>query len=168
MVKHLMMTAGAAAALAGSAAVAAEGSNSSSPPCRVADLAARIVPGSPGAGQRYATLRLTNRSDHSCHTYGYVGLLLRGRHGRALATDVVRDRTIAPRRVALAPGDHAAARLHWTVVPGRGDHQGPCATAPLRVDITPPDERAHLTIRWRGGIVCQRGRIDVRALVRAR
>jgi hypothetical protein len=136
-------------------------------PCRTSDLSARIVAGSPGAGQRYATLLLTNRSRHTCHTYGYVGMLFLDAHGRAVVTDVVRDHYTNPHRVVLAPGRRAAAVLHWTVVQGTGDGRGPCVTPPRRVEITPPDEFSHLTIRWRGGVVCQRGRIDVTPLVYA-
>ena len=64
----------------------------------------------------------------------------------------------------LAPGGRAAAQLHWSAVEGVGDQTGPCVSAPRYVEITPPDETTQLTIRWHGGIVCERGTIDVRAL----
>lgn len=133
--------------------------------CRTAELGGRLILGSPGAGQRYATLELFNRSTHACHTYGWVGLLLLDRRGRALATRVVRDPSAA-RRVVLAPGAFARAQLHWTAIPGLHDRGGPCLTPPQRIEITPPDQRSHLTLRWRGGVVCGGGRIDVTALAR--
>jgi hypothetical protein len=173
MFKHLSHTTliGVAVVLLGmtgtAAAVAGHTTSAAMPACRVSDLSARLVPGSPGAGQRYATLELTNRSRHTCHTYGYVGMLLLSSHGRALATDVVRDHTTRPHRVVLAPGHWASARLHWTVVQGVGDGSGPCVTPPRRVEITPPDEFSHLIIGWSGGVVCQRGRINVTPLVYA-
>lgn len=150
---------GTATALAGTAAPAWI------PACRTVDLSARIVPGSPGAGQRYATLVLTNRSRHTCHTYGYVGMGFLDARGNSAATDVVRDHSTAPHRVVLLPGHHASTQLHWTVVQGTGDASGPCVTAPRRVEITPPDEFSHLIIGWSGGTVCQRGRVDVTPLV---
>src|SRR3954470_4925823 len=47
--------------------------------CSTADLSAQLKAGSPGAGQRYATVVLTNTSTHSCTLRGYGGLgLFRG------------------------------------------------------------------------------------------
>ena len=39
------------------------------------------------------------------------------------------------------------------------------APAPRRVEITPPDETTHLTIRWAGGQVCERGQVSVTRLI---
>jgi Protein of unknown function (DUF4232) len=134
-------------------------------PCSTAGLRAQIEPGSPGAGQRYAMLVLTNKSHHSCHTYGYVGMQLLDGRGGALSTNVVRDHSQTSRRIVLAPGAQAYAQLHWSVVQGTGDHGAPCFSAPARVEITPPDAYTPLTIRWAGGGVCEQGRIDVQPLV---
>ena len=98
------------------------------PPCRTADLSARLGRIDAGAGQRYETLTLTNVSRHTCHTYGYVGMLFLDGHGRALPTDVVRDHSRAPHRVVLAPGARAATTLHWSVIPGSSDPHGACGT----------------------------------------
>ncbi len=156
-------SAGLAATQSGGQAAAA----ASLPACHVADLSARIVPGSPGAGQRYGTLVLTNRSSHTCHTYGYVGMAFLDAHGHVLATDVVRTATTHPRRVTLAPGQRATSQLHWSDVPGVGDSTGPCVRAPKRLEITPPDMYRHLVIAWSGGTACERGRIDTTPLVYA-
>ncbi len=138
--------------------------SNSTPACGTADLKAEIEQGSPGAGQRYAMLVLTNHSHQSCHTYGYVGMQLLNGQGGALATDVVRDHTLTSQRIVLAPGAQAYAQLHWSVIAGTGDSGAPCSSAPARVEITPPDAYAHLTIRWAGGTVCEHGRIDVQPL----
>jgi Domain of unknown function (DUF4232) len=170
MTRHLIHTIAAVAgiaALCGSAIATASGSPTAPSPCRTGDLSARIEPGNPGAGQRYATLELTNRSLHTCHTYGYVGMLFLNGGGHPQATNVVRDRTQQPQLVMLAPGARVATRLHWSVVQGVGDQGGHCATDPRRVEITPPDQYSHLVIAWRGGVVCERGRVDVTPLVRA-
>ena len=147
------------------AASAATASAASIPACTTSELSATLIPGSPGAGQRYATLELMNNSRHSCHTYGHVGLQLLGRHGRRVATDVIWDSVPAPRRVVIPAGGAATAQLHWAAVAGTGDQSGPCVTPPTHVEITPPDETSHLEIAWKGGVVCERGRIDVTALV---
>lgn len=155
------------AALAATQATADHAGTASLPACHVADLSARIAPGSPGAGQRYGTLVLTNRSSHACHTYGYVGMAFLDGHGHTMATDVVRNPTSRPHRVVLAPGQRATSQLHWSAVPGAGDNSGPCVNAPRRIEITPPDMFNHLVIAWHGGIACERGRIDTTPLVHA-
>lgn len=137
------------------------------PPCRTEELSAYLTAGSPGAGQRYATLELMNNSHHSCHTYGHVGLQLLGAHGSQVATDTVWDSTPAAHPIVLAPGAAATAQLHWSAIQGIGDQTGPCVTAPTHIEITPPDMTSSLTLKWSGGIVCERGRIDVTALVKA-
>jgi hypothetical protein len=137
------------------------------PACSTSELTATLIPGSPGAGQRYATLELMNNSRHSCQTYGHVGLQFLGGYGRRVATDVIWNAVPAPRRVVIPAGGAATAQLHWAAVPGTGDQGGPCLTPPTHVEITPPDETSHLEIVWTGGVVCERGRIDVAALVPA-
>ncbi len=155
------------AALAATQGGAHGASAASLPACHVADLSAQLVAGSPGAGQRYGTLVLTNRSSHTCHTYGYVGMAFLNAHGHAMATDVVRQASSRPHRVVLAPGQRATSQLHWSDVPGVGDETGPCVSAPRRLEITPPDMYRHLVIAWNGGTACERGRIDTTPLVSA-
>jgi hypothetical protein len=117
------------------------------------------------AGNRYATLILTNRSDEVCRTYGYVGLQLTGSGGDDLPTRVIREASPAPHRVVLRPGESAFTRIHWTVVPGASEPAAvPCAPRPSRLLVIPPDERSQLAAEWPGGPVCERGRIDTTAL----
>jgi Domain of unknown function (DUF4232) len=131
--------------------------------CHTRDLSAGLRPGSPGAGQRYATLRLTNRSSASCTVRGYPGAQLLRADGRRLPTRIVRDHSREPRTVTLRPGERAAARWHWGAVPGPGEPTGrACEPTARRILITPPDETRPLRLRWRLGPVCQHGRIEVR------
>ncbi len=154
-------------ALVAPAAASAATARTPIPPCHTEDLRAYLIAGSPGAGQRYATLELMNTSHHACHTYGHVGLQLLGAHGSQVATDTVWDSTTTSRRVVLAPGAAATAQLHWSAIQSNGDQTGPCVTAPTHIEITPPDTTSSLTLKWSGGTVCERGRIDVTALVKA-
>ena len=147
------------------AVLAARAASAVLPRCHTADLAATLKRGSPGAGQRYATVVLRNRSAHRCTVFGYVGAQLVDVRGRPLPTRIVRDRTRAPRRVTLAPGRSATSLLHWSAIAGPGEPQrAPCEPPPRTIRITPPDETTQLTMRWRFGPVCERGRIDVRPL----
>jgi len=167
---HITLTASAltvAALGTGAAAVPAAGARSASaamPACRTSDLSARLGPIGAGAGQRYETLTLVNRSHHVCHTYGYVGMQFLDASGRTLPTTVVRDRSRRPQRVVLAPGARARTQLHWSVVPGRTDPSGQCGPAPRPVEVTPPDQPSHLILGWGGGQVCERGRVSVTRL----
>jgi hypothetical protein len=129
--------------------------------CHTSNLSATLVEGSPGAGQRYAQIVLTNRSSATCTVYGYGGMLLLDAHKHALPTNVHRDPSTPPRKVTLAPGGKAHSQLHWTVIPGPGEPTtGPCEPTPAYLQVTPPDERARLTTTWSFGPVCQHGRID--------
>jgi hypothetical protein len=165
---HTTKTACALALIALAAAAAAAvpaAASITAPPCRTADLSARLGRVDAGAGQRYETLTLTNVSRHTCHTYGYVGMLFLDARGRALPTQVLRDRTHRPRRVLLAPGARASTQLHWSAIPGSSDVNGRCGPAPRGVEVAPPDETTHLIIRWTGGAVCEHGQVSVTRLI---
>lgn len=129
--------------------------------CAPNTLSGRIVPGSPGAGQRYATLVVENTSASSCTLYGYSGLQLIGADGQALPTRVDRTANPGPRLVTLAPGRTASAELHWSAIPGPGEPQsGPCQPNPVRANVIPPDDYSAFSVTWFLGPVCEGGRLD--------
>ena len=135
------------------------------PRCTVPQLAGSLRAGSPGAGQRFATLRLRNRSPRACSLFGYPGGQLLSRSGAEIPTDIVRDRSRTPRTVVLRPGAAAKTLLHWGAVAGSGDRQrGRCQPNPARFEVTPPNATNHLVLRWTFGPVCERGRIVVRPM----
>lgn len=120
-----------------------------------------------GAGQRYATLTLTNKSGVTCRTGGYVGLVLLNGAGHPVATHDVRVDRADVRTIYLRPGAKTTARLHWSVVNGTGDTPtGPCFRAPRGVRIYPPNSYTPITTAWRMGTVCERGTINIWPLVR--
>lgn len=164
MFKHFTSFAAVAAACLGVAASASAKTvvshkATSTPACNTSNLRVQIVAGEPGAGQRFATLRLKNISKTACHTYGYIGMrFLNGKHG-ALRTHVIRNG--GQRRVLVVkPGKSVSTLLHWDVIDGGGV----CVT-PSYVEVTPPDAYSHLTVRWNGGIVCQNGTVRITPLV---
>jgi Protein of unknown function (DUF4232) len=133
--------------------------------CRTADLSAQLKPGSPGAGQRYATVVLTNTSGHTCTVTGYGGLALLGAPGQGVPTDLRRAPAPAPVTVPLAPGRSARSLLHWTVIPGANEPGAVCERTAVTVVVTPPGRTTAALRPWTFGPVCQHGRIDQNAYV---
>ncbi len=128
--------------------------------CHTSMLSAHVTLGSPGAGQRYAFLVLTNVSGVTCQIFGYPGMQLANASLQPIATKVTRV-TATPQLVTVTPGQHAFSQLHWTVVPAASETSNPCEPVPSVLIVTPPDETATLRTPWPGGSVCQLGRIDV-------
>lgn len=132
--------------------------------CTPGQLSGNLVPGSPGAGQRYATLVVTNTSGSTCTLYGYSGLSLVGGDGRALPTSVQRSANPGPSLIVLDPGRSASENLHWTAVNGPGEpDNGPCEPSPAHLAVIPPDQYSAFSVSWDFGPACQNGRIEASA-----
>jgi hypothetical protein len=132
--------------------------------CTTAQLSAQLKPGSPGAGQRYATVVLTNRSASTCTERGYGGLALLGAPGQGVPTDLRRVASPAPTTVTLAPGASVRSLLHWGVVPA-GNEGATCEPTATAVVVTPPDQTTAALQPWSFGPVCQHGLIWQNAYV---
>lgn len=150
---------------AGFAVAPASGTTGTAVQCSTADLAAQLKAGSPGAGQRYATIVLTNTSGRTCYVHGYGGMALLGAPGQGVPTDLRRNPSPAPGTVTLAPGGSARSLLHWTVVPGAGENPATCEPTPVTTVVTPPNQTTAALQPWTFGVVCQHGRIDQNAYV---
>ena len=130
------------------------------PRCHTGGLAALVTQADRGAGQAYAYVVLVNTTPSVCSVYGYPGLELDNRAGKALAHQAIVWR--GPRhRVVVQPGASVKALAHWTDIPGGSSACGPTAR---KLRITPPGETRSLRLSWVGGVACS-GRIDVRAFV---
>jgi hypothetical protein len=127
--------------------------------CTTAQLKGAVGRVDAGAGQRYTTLTLTNRSGRTCWVYGYVGLIMIDGHQDAMRTRV-RRQSGAAHRITLKPGAAAHAKLHWVSVRSSGEKTCPASTRAL---VIPPDEKAFLNIPF-GARPCDFGRIDVSPL----
>jgi hypothetical protein len=131
--------------------------------CHTSELTGSLAPGSPGAGQRYATLVLRNTGGQTCSLRGFGGIGLADANGSALPTRQVRTGA-APASVVLPPGDSARSQLHWSTVPGPGDAQtSQCQPPATTLRVIPPDETDALSIAWTQGPVCSGGTIDQHA-----
>ncbi len=145
-------------ALAGPAAAA--GGAGTPPTCTTAELTGQVLAGSPGAGQRYGTLVLTDTGHRTCAVTGYGGMALLGAPGEGVPTDLQRVPGRPVRPVVLAPGSSARSSLHWTVVPADDENGMSCEPVAPTVAITPPDQTSALLVPWGLGAVCQHGAIQ--------
>ncbi len=117
-----------------------------------------------GAGQRYATVILTNKTRKTVRTEGYVGLQLLNSRGKDVPTRVIRDRG-RTELITLKPGQSAYTRLHWGDVPAAGEPTK-AEKNPARLEVTPPDSFHHLNTAWKLGEVLQKGHIDITPLAK--
>jgi hypothetical protein len=123
--------------------------------CHTSDLSASLTAGDPGAGQRYATLSLTNTSARTCTVFGYGGLQPLDGAKNQLPITLTRDAGRPATLVRLAPGASVGRTIHWTAVPSGAQ---PCPT-PAYASIIPPDETSPLVIGWSLGPICG-GKMD--------
>jgi hypothetical protein len=152
------------------------GSATGTPRCHTRDLSASFtaVPHSVGAGNILYNIKLTNTSGHTCTIYGFPGMLLLDANHRPLPTNLQWGTTSVKRLVTLRPGGTAAATDRFSPdVPGTGDHApatpGPgwtCQPKSVYVEITPPDETAHLVAAVSPATpVCEGGGMGASAFV---
>jgi hypothetical protein len=151
--------------LIGAAAGPAAGASGTTAQCTTAELSARLLPGSPGAGQRYATVVLTDTGGRTCTVTGYGGLALLGAPGQGVPTDLRRVASPAPHPVTLSPGGSARSLLHWSAVPAADENGAACEPTATGVVVTPPDQTTALLRPWSSGPVCQHGDIEQQAYV---
>ena len=130
--------------------------------CHTSELAASLSRGGAALGNVGVDVYLRNRSVHACSLFGYVGFGLensRHEHQRKrvrwgssyFRTDP------GSHRVILRPGERAVTNLAWTDNPLPGEPKMyPCEPSSSWLVVTPPDERAHLLVRF-GSVVCGHG-----------
>ncbi|MFC4911061.1 DUF4232 domain-containing protein [Actinomadura gamaensis] len=130
--------------------------------CTAAQFRASVIGLSPGAGQRYARLALTNISGRACRVHGFPGLGLANPQNPNIPAST--RRTGSPTSFVVKPGGHAYTLLHWAAVPGDGETGSQCEPSPTALHVTPPDERSWVRASWSLGPVCQHGQIEVQPL----
>ena len=116
--------------------------------CHTSELRATVGRNDPGAGQENFPVVLTNASSRTCTVRGYPGAAFVDASGRQLGPDPKRS-SGSPTTVTLAPGKSAWAGLTFSNPEVSGAHPA----TPASLLVTPPDERDHLTVTWKGGQV---------------
>jgi hypothetical protein len=125
-------------------------------------LSATLTDLGAAAGNRYATLVLTNKSGKHCTTGGWSGLQLTGGDG-TIPTRVVREGTA--RTITIVNGGRAYERLHWAVVPAGDEPDGDrCEPVPSTLKVIPPNDTEQIATGWSFGSVCGHGRIRLQPL----
>lgn len=145
--------------LGSTAAAAAPAAGTGTPTCSTAELSVRVLGGSPGAGQRYGTLVLTNAGHRTCAVHGFGGLALLGAPGQGVPTDLRRMSDQPVQSVVLPPGGSARSALHWTVIPAVDENGVSCQPVARTAVVTPPGQTSALLVGWGLGAVCQHGLI---------
>ncbi|HYH29457.1 MAG TPA: DUF4232 domain-containing protein [Pseudonocardia sp.] len=165
----LALLAGCAAVPAASAAPvpspapvpAAATATAGEPPCVPAQLSGRVEQDGEATGHRFATLVVTNSSNHTCTLYGYGGAALYTASGVPIPTRMVRVGGPWPTLVTLLPGAGAGMDLHWSLVPTGDDPvEGPCQVPASEIRVIPPDGTSPFWVIWDLGPVCDGGRIE--------
>jgi hypothetical protein len=136
--------------------------------CVAADLTPSFLGGNGATGTVVLTFALTNRSDQSCHTYGWPGVEFLGSGGQALATNAKRTTsdalgTTAPVVLTLAPGKEASFRI-ITADQGTGAGTAGCVSA-SELQIIAPDDTATMKVALTNGPVTACGNTTVSPLL---
>jgi hypothetical protein len=119
--------------------------------CYTTQLVAKPGPANAAAGSIGQTVSLRNTSASACTMSGYPGMLMLSASGHPLATEVHRGASVTVRSrpvrvVTLAPGHSALFDIGYGDATGFANARCPTSA---RVEITPPNDFAHLTISWR-------------------
>ncbi|MDT8911433.1 DUF4232 domain-containing protein [Amycolatopsis sp. PS_44_ISF1] len=143
----------AAAAIAGATAVFAGAGTASAMPtdyrCTAGQVDTTLVPGDPGAGQRYAYVQFTAKPGVSCNFEGALPVTLTGADGIA-----VQPTTEVSPVVTIEAGQSATMLLHWTGIEAPENQVTPASvtvTAPGTTDPRGVDSDPHITLPWNQG-----------------
>jgi hypothetical protein len=146
-------TAAASTSTATSASTTSQSSVAAGPPrCVAADLALSFLGQQGATGHGLLGFSLRNSSAHSCHTFGYPGILFLDKGGAALPTDTMRTTHdffgSAPEvSLLLAPGQSASFRIGVT----HGMTSTAGCTSAYGLQVIPPDDTATLRTTIPGG-----------------
>jgi cell division septation protein DedD len=117
--------------------------------CTSAQVDTTLVPGSPGAGQRYATVKFTAKPGVTCNFQGSLPVSLTGAPG----VTVTNEAGDAP-LVAISDGQSATMLLHWTGIEAPENQVQPASVtvvAPSDTDPRGVTSDPHITLPWNLG-----------------
>ncbi|MDJ1135832.1 DUF4232 domain-containing protein [Streptomyces iconiensis] len=95
--------------------------------------------------QQTVTMSLKNSSKRTCTLHGFPGVSMENTLDAKHPMDLRRSAS-KPVTVTLKPGTHTSFTMRILPVP-KGQ-TGVKKVAPGRVLVTPPDEKAHFTLKW--------------------
>src|SRR5262249_26482893 len=105
--------------------------------CHTNELKGSLGSPTPGAGNLYVPLVLTNTSTRSCVVAGYPGVSLLDAAGAQIEQPAQREPGFPENAVPLAPGGAASTVLHTTQ---EGIAPGPCWPTSAKIKVFPPNE----------------------------
>jgi cell division septation protein DedD len=117
--------------------------------CTSAQVDTTLVPGSPGAGQRYALVKFTAKPGVTCNFQGSLPVSLAGAPG----ITVVNEGGDAP-LVTISDGQSATMLLHWTGIESPENQVQPASVtvvAPSDTDPRGVTSDPHITLPWNQG-----------------
>jgi hypothetical protein len=110
--------------------------------CHTNELKGSLGTPSPGAGNLYVPLVLTNVSNRQCVIAGYPGVSLLDAAGAQIEQPAGREPGFPSNAVPVAPGASASTVLHTTQ---EGIAPGPCWPVSAQIKVFPPNELDALT-----------------------
>ncbi|GAB3149805.1 hypothetical protein GCM10027258_46880 [Amycolatopsis stemonae] len=119
--------------------------------CTSAQVDTTLVAGSPGAGQRYASVEFTAKPGESCTLQGALPVALAGAPGVTVTPDPAA--ADAP-SVTVAEGAPASMLLHWTGIEGPENQVRPASvtvTAPQTTTPRGDTSDPAITLPWNQG-----------------
>jgi len=124
---------------AGSTATANPATTTTAGPgrCLTANLTAVLGPASPGAGNLYQPLTLTNKGSSPCVIEGFPGVSVLDAVGTQIGPAASRATTTPTTPVTLAPGAQASTVLHTLNGPLNGQA---CLAKGTSIRVYPPDD----------------------------
>lgn len=133
--------------------------------CHTAGLSLTLQGVEAGAGNFFATFRLTNDLDVSCTFFGFVGAQMLDAQNNPLPTNVVRNggqlsNQPGPTLFTVPAAGSATFLMHWEDVPVGNETSCPTSS---QLEVTPPDEFDSLVIPIQI-MACNRGELDVAAV----
>jgi len=131
------------------------------PRCHTAELRVTLGREGVGLGNAERPVYFRNVGRHVCFVYGYAGFGLEDAQHRVQRSQVHWGPTYfggywKKRRVVLRPGQSARTILAWGHVSGPGENQYQCEPISEWLEVTPPDERTFVRVRFHD-TVCGHG-----------
>jgi hypothetical protein len=118
--------------------------------CTSAQVTTTLVPGEPGAGQRYAQVKFTAKPGQTCNFQGSLPVSLVGAPG----IKVTSDADVNAPLVTISDGQSATMLLHWTGIEAPENQVTPASVTVVAPSTTDPrgvSSDPNITLPWNLG-----------------